>query len=92
VHSGIGNEIDVVAAATALRRIHDDPAGVHAVATVVLTKIARTRSPVATGAVLARYLGDLYRRSTRQTTRRGLSDPRVAAMMEGRTVRSRYVD
>jgi hypothetical protein len=46
----------------------DPRTGAYAVSRRARNQIARTRSFVATGAVLAGYLGDLYRRSTRQTT------------------------
>ena len=56
VEGGIGNwaEPDVGIAAIALRRIHDDPASARAVGRRARSHIARTRSFVATGAVLAR--------------------------------------
>ncbi len=65
VYGGIGQwaEPDIEAAAAALRRVHDDPAGAQAVGRRARSHIERTRSPQASGAVLAKYLEDLHRRA-----------------------------
>jgi glycosyltransferase involved in cell wall biosynthesis len=65
VYGGLGQwaEPDVEAAAAALRRVHDDPAGAQAVGRRARSHIERTRSTQASGAVLAKYLEDLHARA-----------------------------
>jgi glycosyltransferase involved in cell wall biosynthesis len=64
IYAGTGAwaEPDVDSAAEAIRRVHDDPAGAAALGRRAREHLARTRSPAATGRLLAAFADDLRRR------------------------------
>jgi hypothetical protein len=85
-------EPDVGSAATALRAIHDDPAGAHAVGTP-RPKPHRTDEITCGYRSGACSVPGRPSPSVHEARLYGeVGDPRVAATMEGRTLRSRYVD